>query len=257
MARSGDVAAFAPRLQGALKALGPARIDVFIEELLEPSWNDILAHTDPTPCSTSQLEPAGRLHRPAALHPRAGICRPRARPGGLGRARPLEGRASRSASSSRLPNAPRQEASQAYQARPEFRKTSDEERHELRLDLKKLPMRSISSRHFLLFAGRKVKEGRKLLARLQDRLGEANDLAECRLRIDELLARDDLGADRFEVAKAAGFLRLGWHAAPCRRRIPTSTGRGTRSSRTSRSGDETVAPRPADGMRDGRNERRP
>lgn len=205
------VAALEPRLKRALKALGPAReIDVFIEDLLEPCWNDILAHIDPA----ALLEVTARARKEAYADLHAWL-------GGRDYAdlvldlvawveldrwkgEHVGGRL-RTVAEVLLEKRHRK----LLRRGRGFDRLPDEKRHELRLDLKKLRY----AVDFLspLFSGRKVKKGRKSFARLQEGLGNANDLAECRLRIEEILAREDLGDDRFEVAKAAGFLH-GWTA---------------------------------------------
>ncbi|MCB1971777.1 MAG: CHAD domain-containing protein [Geminicoccaceae bacterium] len=201
----------APRLQTALKALGPAReIDVFVEELLEPYWNDLVVHADLTGlldvAARARMEAHADLRHYLTSRDHADLVLDLVAWIELDRwkAPHVSGRLVTVAEvllDKRL--------KKLLKRGRRIERLSDEERHELRLALKKLRYAT----DFLspLFPGRKVKKGRKLLASLQDSMGQANDLAECSDRIDSLLARNDLGEDRFEIVRSAGFLH-GWHA---------------------------------------------
>jgi CHAD domain-containing protein len=86
---------------------------------------------------------------------------------------------------------------------------TDEQRHELRIAIKKLRY----SMEFMptAYSEKKVKAFRQDLTRLQDGLGHMNDVALTEARLDHLTAAKDGGASRSELNRACGQV-LGWCA---------------------------------------------
>jgi CHAD domain-containing protein len=86
---------------------------------------------------------------------------------------------------------------------------TDEQRHELRIAIKKLRY----SMEFMpaAYSEKKVKAFRLDLTRLQDGLGHMNDVALTEARLDHLTAAKDGAGSRSDLNKASGQV-LGWCA---------------------------------------------
>jgi triphosphatase len=89
-----------------------------------------------------------------------------------------------------------------------FARLDVEERHELRIALKKLRYAAEFFRS--LFPGERTKKYLKRLATLQGALGHINDVETARALLEALVARAP-AADRTQLSEAAGRV-IGWHA---------------------------------------------
>ncbi|MFW5893539.1 MAG: CHAD domain-containing protein [Verrucomicrobiota bacterium] len=91
-----------------------------------------------------------------------------------------------------------------------FRQLSDQDRHKLRIAIKKLRYACEFFRS--LYSKKNIDKRLKRLKRLQDYLGELNDIANLPARAEMLLATPSAEKPESSLAYAAGLL-VGWHSA--------------------------------------------
>ena len=107
-----------------------------------------------------------------------------------------------------------------WSAEQDFAQLSAEQRHRLRIALKKL--RYATEFFEALYPKKHTKPYLAALKDLQDGLGHLNDVAVAQRLIDSLVGRGDRSADR-RLQQAAGLV-LGWHARGVADREPAILG---------------------------------